>query len=109
MISKRMVGGLLATAFGISVGAASVLAGANEGKQLFDAKKCINCHSLGNQKGPMAKLGGALDGTGGKRDLAWQKAYLTDPKSKIPESKMPKQKLTEQEISDLAEYMMTLQ
>ena len=56
----------------------------------------------------MAKLGGPLDGVGAKRDAAWLKGYLTDPKSKIPNSKMPKQKLTEQEIDDLTQYMLSL-
>jgi mono/diheme cytochrome c family protein len=108
MAKRQIISGLVVLAFGLSLGAATAIAGAEEGKQLFDAKKCINCHTLGDQKGPMAKLGGPLDGTGSKRDLAWQKAYLTDPKSKVPDGKMPKQKLTDQEISDLAEYMMTL-
>jgi mono/diheme cytochrome c family protein len=108
MVNKRLLSGLVVAAFGLAVGAASVMAGAEEGKQVFDTKKCINCHTLGDQEGPMAKLGGPLDGTGSKRDLAWQKAYLTDPKATDPQAKMPKQKLTEQEISDLADYMMTL-
>ena len=84
------------------------LAGAEEGKQVFDAKKCIMCHSLGAEKGAMAQLGGALDGVGGKRDAAWLKAYLVDPKSKFTEAKMPKQMLSDQELSDLVDYMLSL-
>ena len=84
------------------------MAGAAEGKGIFDAKKCIACHSVGEQKGAMAKLGGPLDGVGGKRDAAWLKGYLSDPKSKIPDAKMPKQKYTDAELEGLVQYMMSL-
>ncbi len=83
-------------------------AGADQGKKVFEAKKCINCHSLGDQKGPMAKLGGPLDGVGGKRDAAWLKAYLSDPKSKIDNAKMPKQKLADPDLSALVDYLSSL-
>ena len=88
--------------------AGPVTAGVDEGKQVFADKKCITCHSLGDQKGPAAQLGGALDGVGGKRDAVWLKAYLVDPKSKMPDAKMPKQKLTEKELDDLVAYMLSL-
>jgi len=86
----------------------TVMAGVDEGKQVFADKKCITCHTLGDQKGPAAQLGGPLDGVGGKRDAAWLKAYLTDPKSKIPDAKMPKQTLTAKELDDLVAYMLSL-
>jgi cytochrome c2 len=108
MNKRQMVGGLLVTSLWFLAGTGTVFAGAEDGKKAFEAKKCINCHSLGSEKGPMAKLGGPLDGVGAKRDAAWLKGYLTDPKSKIPDSKMPKQKLTEQEINDLTQYMLSL-
>src|SRR5262249_9832687 len=75
------------------VGAA--MAGVEEGQQGFAEKKCITCHSLGDQKGAAAQLGGSLDHIGGKRDAAWLKGYLSDPKSKMPDAKMSKQMLTE--------------
>ena len=108
MRKRQMVGGLLVASLWLTAGAGTVFAGADEGKKDFAAKKCINCHTLGSEKGPMAKLGGPLDGVGAKRDAAWLKGYFTDPKSKIPDSKMPKQKLTEQEIDDLTQYMLSL-
>jgi mono/diheme cytochrome c family protein len=108
MSKKQIVGGLLVTSLWLTASAGTVFAGAEEGKQTFEAKKCINCHALGSAKGPAAKVGGPLDGVGAKRDAAWLKGYLTDPKSKIPNSKMPKQKLTEKEIEDLTQYMLSL-
>ena len=53
-------------------------------------------------------MGGPLDQTGAKRDAAWMKSYLSDPKSVMPEAKMPKQKLTEKEFDDLVAYMLSL-
>jgi cytochrome c2 len=88
--------------------AGTVAAGVDEGKQVFVDKKCIMCHSLGDQKGAAAQMGGALDGVGGKRDAEWLKGYLVDPKSKMPEAKMPKQKLTDKELDDLVAYMLSL-
>jgi mono/diheme cytochrome c family protein len=82
-------------------------AGSAEGKGLYEPK-CRSCHSIAGQGGKMAKLGGPLDGVGAKRDAAWLKAYVADPKSKIPESKMPKLKLSDQEIDDLVAYLLTL-
>ena len=83
-------------------------AGAEEERETFETKKCITCHSLGAEKGAAAQLGGALDGVGSKRDAAWLKSYLLDPKSQIPDAKMPKQTLTDKELEDLVEYMLSL-
>jgi mono/diheme cytochrome c family protein len=108
MRKGQVVGGLLVASLWLLAGTGTVFAGADEGKKVFETKKCITCHTLGSEKGPMAKLGGPLDGVGTKRDAAWLKGYLTDPKSKIPNAKMPKQKLTEKEIDDLVQYVLTL-
>lgn len=104
------MGGLWSGLFlaAVWVGALTGTAVAEDGKAIFDAKKCINCHSIGAQKGPMAKIGGSLDGVGSKRDAAWLKGFLTDPKSKMPEGKMSNPKLNEQEIDSLAQYLLTI-
>jgi len=71
-------------------------------------KKCKSCHSVAGVAGPMAKMGGPLDGVGGKRDEAWLKAYLADPKSKMPEAKMPKVALSEDELKAVLAYLSSL-
>ncbi|MFQ5665349.1 MAG: c-type cytochrome [Candidatus Binatia bacterium] len=71
-------------------------------------KKCKTCHSIAGTGGPMAKLGGPLDGVGAKRDEAWLRAYLKDPKSKIPNAKMPKLSLPSEEVDTLVTYLLTL-
>jgi cytochrome c2 len=83
-------------------------AGAEEdGKALYE-KKCKLCHAIGSDRGAKADLGGPLDGVGSKRDEAWLRAYLADPKSKIEGAKMPKLKLTDGELTALVQYMLTL-
>ena len=91
----------------LAVTATLAWAGADEGKALYE-KKCHVCHSLAGDKGKMADKGGPLDGVGAKRDEAWLKKYLADPKSVLPDAKMPKMKMTEQELNDFVAYMLTL-
>ena len=71
-------------------------------------KKCNACHSVGGVGGPMAKMGGALDDVGAKRDEAWLRAYLKDPKSKMDNAKMPKLTLSDPEWDQIVAYLMTL-
>jgi len=74
---------------------------------LYD-KKCKVCHSLGGEAGKMAEKGGPLDGVGSKRDAAWLRAYLLDPKSKIEAAKMPALKYTDEELDAFIDYMLSL-
>ena len=108
-MSKVKERSFLAGMLALCATAGTVMAGADEGKQVFAEKKCITCHSLGDQKGVAAQLGGPLNHVGGNRDADWLKGYLPDPKSKMPGAKMPKQQLTDKELDDLVAYMLSLQ
>ena len=81
--------------------------GVDEGKALFE-KQCKICHSIAGEGGKMADKGGPLDSEGTKRDAAWLKAYIEDPKSKVPDTKMPKPKVTEAQLADLVSFIQTL-
>jgi nitric oxide reductase subunit C len=98
---------LVAMLVGVGACAGMAYAGAEEGKALYE-KQCKVCHSIAGDKGKMADKGGPLDGVGAKRDAAWLKTYLTDPKAAMPEAKMPKMKLSPQQIDDAVAYMLTL-
>jgi nitric oxide reductase subunit C len=98
---------LAIVAVGAVASATPVWAGADEGKALYD-KQCKVCHSIGAERGKMAEKGGPLDDVGTKRDAAWLRQYLSDPKSAIPDAKMPKMKLDERQLEDLIAYMLTL-
>jgi nitric oxide reductase subunit C len=81
---------------------------ADEAATAFYKAKCEICHSIAGQGGKMASMGGALDGVGSKRDEAWLRAYLKDPKSKVSGAKMPAVKMTDQELDAMVAYMLTL-
>jgi len=78
-----------------------------EGKDVYE-KKCKTCHSIAGVAGPMAKLGGPLDGVGAKHDEAWIKEFIKDPKAKNPNSKMTKPSLTDDELNAVAAYVASL-
>jgi cytochrome c2 len=94
----------------LGVGIALLLvrtARAQDAPPVYD-KKCKVCHSVAGVAGAMAKTGGPLEGVGAKRDEAWLRSYLQDPKSKIPNSKMPKLSLSEEDLSALIGYLLAL-
>jgi nitric oxide reductase subunit C len=108
MTRKLGLGGtVLAGVLAVGVCAGVAHGGADEGKAAYE-KQCKVCHSIKGDAGKMADKGGPLDGVGAKRDAAWLKAYLTDPKSVMPEAKMPKMKLSEQQIDDYVAYLLSL-
>ena len=78
-----------------------------EAPAIYD-KKCKTCHSIGGVGGPMAKLGGPVDGVGAKRDEAWLREYLKDPKSKMPGAKMPKVTLSAEDTDAVVAYLLSL-
>lgn len=74
-------------------------------EQEYYNKKCKVCHTLHGVSGPKAKVGGPLDGVGAKRDEAWLRAYLTDPKSVMPDAKMKKIKMTPEQLDAMVKFM----
>lgn len=76
-----------------------------DAQELYN-KKCKVCHSLNGVAGPKAKVGGPLDGVGSKRDEAWLRAYLEDPKSKIPDSKMKNMKLSKEQTDAIIQFLL---
>ncbi|KXX63726.1 c-type cytochrome [Marichromatium gracile] len=81
---------------------------AARGAQVYEAKMCNLCHTLGGESGPMAELGGTLDQVGAERSAQWLRDYLLDPTGTLPGAQMPKTELTPQELADLVAYMHSL-
>jgi mono/diheme cytochrome c family protein len=71
-------------------------------------QKCELCHSIAGQGGKKKDVGGALDGVGAKHDEAWLRAYIPDPKSKLPDSKMPKFNLAPADMDAVTKFLLSL-
>jgi len=59
---------------------------APNGAELFHARGCINCHSF---QGKGGSLGPDLTAVTERRDDAWIKRYIHDPRAVNPEARMP--------------------
>ncbi|NEV63963.1 c-type cytochrome [Thiorhodococcus minor] len=77
------------------------------GKQIYDEQMCNLCHRLAGESGPMAHVGGSLDGLAQRRDADWIRRYLKNPQSVIPESQMPPSPLTDPQIDDLIAFLLS--
>lgn len=95
-------------AAGLVLGITSAALAADDATLALYDKKCKVCHSIGGDAGKLADKGGPLDGVGTKRDEAWLRAYLADPKSKIPDAKMPNLKLAPADLDALVAYLLSL-
>jgi mono/diheme cytochrome c family protein len=107
MTSGRLRSWLALTMAAVLMAPALARAGADEGKALYE-KQCRICHKIGGEGGKMSDKGGPLDGVGAKRDAAWLKEYVQDPKSKVADTKMPKMKLGSDQVDDLVAFLLTL-
>ena len=76
-----------------------------KGEKVYNDAKCSICHKVGTKGG---KMGPDLTLVGTKRDLAWLKKYLADPKAENPKNKMPKVKATGVDLDNLIEYLLSL-
>jgi mono/diheme cytochrome c family protein len=71
-------------------------------------KKCELCHTIAGKGGKKAEVGGPLDGVGSKRDEAWLRKYIPDPKSAMDDAKMPKFNLAPADMDAVVKYMQSL-
>ncbi len=84
------------------------------GKGLFQANGCLDCHSVG---GKGCESGVKLDGIGKRRNRKFLEEQLRDPDSHVQKNKdefhgdpslMANPNLTEKEIQLLVDYLQTL-
>ena len=75
------------------------------GKKVYIEMKCAMCHKI---EGVGGKIGPDLSGVGSRKDAAWIKGFLKDPKSVIPGTKQPPFKGTDEQLDALVAYLMSL-
>lgn len=81
---------------------------ANNGKKIYEKKKCDLCHMIAGKGKPAPGPDLTKQGTK-NRGIPWTIEFLKDPKSKNPKAIMPPYKdLTEKEYLDLATYLESL-
>ena len=87
----------------------------DQGKKLFESKKCVTCHTVAGKGGTLTKQY-PMDGVGAKLTAADTKKWLTateemeakletKPKVKMSSKKVP---LTDAEVDALVAYMQSL-
>jgi len=76
------------------------------GEQVYKVQKCHICHKIQGRGG---SRGRELDALGERRDRDWLRAYVPDPRSRLPDSRMPAfNKIDRSDLEALLDYLMTL-
>jgi mono/diheme cytochrome c family protein len=83
----------------------TTIPGPQAGRNLFETKGCLGCHSVGGKGGT---VGPALDKVGERRKPEWIMEHFRNPQSVSPGSVMPQFDLTEQQVRALTEFLLSL-
>lgn len=76
-----------------------------QGEKIFAERQCAACHAIQGKGGP---VGPDLTKAGSRRDEAWLKKFLPDPKSVAPQTMMPPFRGTKEELDALVAYLLSL-
>ncbi len=80
-------------------------ADAAQGKAVYTKLRCSMCHKV---EGSGGKKGPDLSDVGMRRDAAWLRKYLPNPKSADPKATMPPVKASPEDLDHLIDYLLTL-
>jgi mono/diheme cytochrome c family protein len=75
------------------------------GRKLMESKRCLRCHRISGFGG---LVGPDLTVVALRRDEAFMRAYLADPRAVNPKGKMPKPHLTPEQRAAVVAYLRTL-
>lgn len=75
------------------------------GQEVYSTLRCSMCHKVNGAGG---KNGPDLSDAGSRRDAAWLKKYLVNPKAENPKNKMPPVKTSAADLDALVAYLMSL-
>jgi ubiquinol-cytochrome c reductase cytochrome b subunit len=76
------------------------------GAVVYQANHCGACHMV---NGTGAKLGPSLNGLAKRRSRSWVEAHFVDPRKLSPGTSMPPAKLAPQEMTNLTDYLFSLE
>lgn len=76
-----------------------------KGEKIYIDRNCKACHRI---LGDGGKVGPDLSDVGRRRDEAWLKGFLPDPKSAFPGTIMPPFRGSEEELDALVAYLSSL-
>ncbi len=96
---------MVVTGLFLSGSAESQEAKIEQGRDLYAARKCPVCHAV---EGKGGKVGPDLSKIGGRRDPAWLKQFLPNPKALFPDTIMPPFPGSEEELEALIAYLSSL-
>jgi len=74
------------------------------GKAFFAKKRCGMCHII---EGKGGKIGTDLSHVGSKRDSAWLRDFMENPKKVIPGAKMMPVRGSDAELAALTSYLLS--
>lgn len=80
-------------------------ADAIQGKAIYAKLRCSMCHKI---EGSGGKKGPDLTDIATKRDAAWLRKYLPNPKSVDSKATMPPVKASQEDLDHLIDYLLTL-
>jgi cytochrome c2 len=102
---RSIVLSLLAATFLTTTAAVAADDPVTLGAAAYKTLRCSMCHKI---QGSGGKIGPDLSDVGSRRDAAWLKKYLPDPKATIPGAKMPPVKTTLENLDALVAYLTSL-
>lgn len=80
---------------------------AARGRELFEQRGCLGCHSMASEGWTLEDHGPDLSAIAMKSDPRWLHDWLLDPRKYSPTTEMPDLRLSSEEAWDITAFLMT--